>query len=209
MEWCSAEGTFQGIQDPTFHPLGSPLVSAAAAADSSIQARAPLELPIQLQVHSTRFSLLQHPGCVLGLHSSATWKCREFVSLRTPSPKGRRSQWIRVLPPSFREIVWGGILYTSPEPWRSRPLLQAAATSVMHPYAPCPLTPASWDHSPNKLLAPRSFSQTVLQEAAGPPGLHSLSCKADSSLGWAALPSSSGRASFWEGRQTAGKTACW
>lgn len=150
------DGTFQGIQDPASRPLGSPLISAAAAVDSSIQAQAPPELTIPLQVHFTCLSLFRRHGCVLDLHSSATRtrKCRELVPLRTSSPRGSRSRWIRALPPSSREIVWGGILNTSPEPRRSQPLLQTAATSVMHPYAPCPLTPAFWDHSPNKLLGP-------------------------------------------------------
>lgn len=131
------------------------LISAAAAVDSSIQAQPPLELRIPLLVHSTCLSLL-HYHC-----SQAVFKChQEMQGMTAPED---------ILPPSGGRALphpLGGILHTSQGPWRSQPLLQTGASSVMHPYTATPLffllpTPDSWDHTPNKLHTPWALSQTL------------------------------------------------
>lgn len=56
-----------------------------------------------------------------------------------------------VLRPILGEKILGGGRSVHFTDWRSQPLVQTAAVSVMSPdiafpHPPCPLPPASWDH---------------------------------------------------------------
>lgn len=118
------------------------------------------------------------PQLCAHLHSSATWKCRGVEPLRTSFPQGGRSQWFRALPPSRgANCQRHSVHFTGPvgesAPAMDQPWLRTAAGPGMHPslplpHSPWPLTPASWDHIPNKLPAPRALSQTLYRRLQDP-----------------------------------------
>lgn len=185
----------------TLHPLlpARAPISAEAAVDSSAHARTRLSLTSRT-LHVS-FPFPNATAVCLTLYTGATWKCKETKPLWTRSPQGRQERVGQCSTPILGKVTGGeGSAHFAGAPATGTPS-DFVSPSFCLPPPSCRL---GW-HPPNAEC--RLHSSPCLSRCRRMPWpsrpFHT--CRADASLGWASVPSSSG-ASSSRGKVTAGKT---